>query len=69
MPPDHLQKVLAIARRLTDDPRPRNVGAKRGPLRGLLGIALGRFRILYRVDDARHVVEIARVRDRKEAYR
>jgi mRNA-degrading endonuclease RelE of RelBE toxin-antitoxin system len=30
---------------------------------------VGNFRILFRIDDAKKIVEIARVLDRKEAYR
>lgn len=68
-PRDHLERLLELVSCLVRDPRPPGASAKHGPLKGLLGLACGRFRILYRVDDAHQVVEIERVRDRKEAYR
>ena len=69
LPGDHSGKVHAAIDKLPVEPRPPNAGAKHGPLRGLLGIAVGRFRILYRVDDVRRLIEVLRIRDRKEVYR
>jgi mRNA interferase RelE/StbE len=69
LPVEAFNKITSAVSRLIFDPRPPNAGAKHGPLRGLLGIAVGRFRILYRVDDARRLVEVLRIRDRKEVYR
>ncbi len=54
---------------LVCEPRPASASARHGPLRGLLGIAVGRFRILYRVDDGARRLSIARIADRKEVYR
>jgi mRNA interferase RelE/StbE len=69
LPGDHLERMRAVVRGLVEVPRPPNASAKHGPLKGLLGIAVGRFRILYRVDDVHRLVEILRVGDRKEIYR
>jgi mRNA interferase RelE/StbE len=69
LPYDHLGRVFSVLAMLVCDPRPAAAGARHGPLRGLLGIAVGRFRILYRVDDAARRLSIARIADRKEVYR
>lgn len=69
LPFDHLGRVFSVLAMLVCDPRPASASARHGPLRGLLGIAVGRFRILYRVDDAARRLSIARIADRKEVYR
>lgn len=69
LPRSHEERLYSLVSRLATEPRPPAARPKHGGLKGLLGIACGRFRILYRIDDARHRVEIARVRHRKEAYR
>ena len=69
LPFDHLARVFSVLAMLVCDPRPSSAGARHGPLKGLLGIAVGRFRILYRVDDAARRLSIARIADRKEVYR
>jgi mRNA-degrading endonuclease RelE of RelBE toxin-antitoxin system len=69
LPFDHLARVFTVLATLVCDPRPASAGARHGPLKGLLGVAVGRFRILYRVDDARRLLSIARIADRKEVYR
>jgi mRNA-degrading endonuclease RelE of RelBE toxin-antitoxin system len=69
LPFDHLARVFSVLATLVCDPRPPSAGARHGPLKGLLGIAVGRFRILYRVDDTARRLWIARIADRKEVYR
>ena len=44
-------------------------GAAEGTKGDLWRIRVGVFRVLYGVDDASKIIEIARVLDRKEAYR
>lgn len=58
-------KILALA----DQPRPDGVVKLKGTKGDLWRIRVGVFRVLYGVDDASKIIEIARVLDRKEAYR
>lgn len=58
-------KILALA----DQPRPDGVVKLKGTKGDLWRVRVGAFRVLYAVDDARKIIEIARVVDRKEAYR
>ncbi len=69
VPRSHERRLHSLVSKLATEPRPPAARAKHGGFKGLLGISCGRFRILYRIDDEQHRVEIARVRDRKEAYR
>ncbi|MEY2848247.1 MAG: hypothetical protein RI885_912 [Actinomycetota bacterium] len=49
---------------------PRRVGkALRAPLAPLLSARRGEYRVIYRVDDVRIVVEIVSVSHRRDAYR
>jgi mRNA-degrading endonuclease RelE of RelBE toxin-antitoxin system len=69
LPDDHLARVFSALAALVCEPRPPQAGARHGPLRGVLGVPVGRFRILYRVDDGARRLCIARIGDRKEVYR
>jgi mRNA-degrading endonuclease RelE of RelBE toxin-antitoxin system len=64
-----LSRVFSVLAMLVCDPRPAAASARHGPLRGLLGISVGRFRLLYRVEDAARRLVIVRIADRKEVYR
>jgi len=61
------RRIVARIRGLAEDPRPPGCrklsGAERYRLRQ------GRYRIVYAVDDARHVVVVVRIADRSVAYR
>jgi mRNA interferase RelE/StbE len=49
---------------------PRRVGKPlRRELAGLYSARRGTFRVLYRIDDAEHLVTVVRVEHRAEAYR
>ena len=49
---------------------PRRVGTPlRRELAGLYSARRGTFRVLYRIDDAEHLVTVVRVEHRTEAYR
>jgi mRNA interferase RelE/StbE len=62
------QKVQSVIKALADDPRPN--GAKPlGGYPGLLRIRDGDYRMIYRIDHDRNMVEIVRIGHRREIYR
>ena len=63
------QRVDAQILALADQPRPDGVVKLKATKGDLWRVRVGVFRILYAVDDPKKVIEIARVLDRKEAYR
>ena len=61
------QRVLDRIRGLSEDPRPpgcRKLSDQEG-----YRIRQGRYRIVYTIQDRELIVEVVRVRDRKEVYR
>ena len=62
-----LPKVLSAIQGLADDPRPR--GSLKLTAREGHRLRVGRFRILYLVDDKSATVTVTDVRARPEAYR
>jgi mRNA interferase RelE/StbE len=52
---------------LAANPRPPGVKKLRGT-RDLWRIRVGDYRVIYRVDDAKRLVDISHVRHRREAY-
>ena len=68
LPQTDLRRVVAALKKLAKSPRPR--GAKK-----LVGkpeawrIRVGRYRVLYMIDDREREVRVLRVRHRREAYR
>lgn len=54
---------------LADDPRPRGCEKLEVGAGDEYRIRVGDYRILYKVDDDKHIVLIVRVRHRREAYR
>ena len=54
---------------LADDPRPRGCEKLAAGAGDEYRIRVGDYRILYKVDDDKHVVLIVRVRHRSEVYR
>ncbi|MGH8060027.1 MAG: type II toxin-antitoxin system RelE family toxin [Candidatus Entotheonellia bacterium] len=66
--PAVLQRIDARIRALAEQPRPPGV-EKLTDREGLYRIRVRDYRILYEVDDARQVVTVVRVRDRRESYR
>lgn len=68
LPADVLPRVDEAISDLADNPRPR--GAKKlKDASGLWRVRVGDYRVLYRIDAAAEVVTIARVRNRRDAYR
>jgi mRNA interferase RelE/StbE len=68
LPGDDYRRLISAIRELAGNPR-------RSGCKKLLGseddwrIRVGRYRVLYEIDDAANVVRIFRARHRKEAYR
>ncbi len=66
--PFHIQKRVELAiDRLCMNPRPAGVKKLRGGS-GLWRIRVGDYRVIYRIDDSQHIVDISHIRHRKEAY-
>ena len=59
------EALLALA----EEPRPDGVVKLKGTKGDRWRVRVGNYRILYAINDAQRVVEIARLLDRKEAYR
>ena len=65
---EDFERVVASIRALADDPRPsgcRKLSGSRTDWR----IRVGDYRVLYEVEDNDKVVNVMRVRHRREAYR
>ena len=59
--------MVAAIDALTTNPRPPGVRKLRGAA-DLWRIRIGDYRVLYRIDDQLHVVDVTHVRHRREAY-
>ena len=68
LPRDILSRVNARILTLAERPRPRGSILLQGS-RNLRRLRVGAYRMIYQVDDAQHVVTIARVRHRRDSYR
>lgn len=64
---DRYARIVQAISGLKGEPRPPGVRKLKGALSGWR-IRVGTFRVLYEVDDARKIVTIFRVTDRKKAY-
>ena len=62
------QRVDAAILMLADEPRPRGCRKMAGA-GDFFRIRVGRFRVVYEVDDARLVVPVGKVGPRREVYR
>ena len=65
--PPIIERVIARIEALTRDPRPTGSRKLRGS-GDLWRVRVGNYRIVYGLDDRRRVVDIVRVRHRREAY-
>jgi mRNA interferase RelE/StbE len=54
---------------LEQNPRPVGVEALVGPLKGLLRVRVGKYRIVYQADDEERRIVVTRVRHRGKVYR
>ncbi len=61
-------RILSRIEGLTQEPRPSGARKLRGE-QNLWRIRVGNYRIVYSVDDRQRLVDIVRVRHRREAYR
>lgn len=68
LPEQTYRRVAQAIDGLKTEPRPQGVRKLKGSLAGWR-IRIGSHRILYEVDDAKMLVTIFRVTDRKDAYR
>jgi len=68
LPPDVQPRILAAARALAGDPRPRGCVKLAGHDTGWR-VRVGHHRIVYSIDDDAHVVTIGRARHRRDVYR
>jgi len=66
--PFQIQKRIELAiDRLCMNPRPGGVKKLKGGS-GLWRIRVGDYRVIYRIDDSKRLVDISHIRHRKEAY-
>ena len=65
---DAIPRIVAAVEGLSDDPFPEGARKLRGPT-GSFRIRVGDYRIIYSVVPARRLVEVGRVRHRRDAYR
>ncbi len=61
------ERIVAIIDALSQEPRPRGVKKLKGSS-NLWRIRVGDYRIIYRIDDREHLVDISHIRNRKDAY-
>lgn len=54
---------------LANNPRPPGVVKLSGETDSHWRIRVGEYRILYQIDDSRHLIEIYRIKHRRHAYR
>ena len=62
-------QVAAELDMLPPNPRPVGVKTLGGPLKGLMRIRVGDYRVVYQVDDKERQIIVTRVRHRSKAYR
>ena len=67
LPPRGAARVIAVLRRLAEDPRPSGVG-KLVAVEGFR-VRVGEYRVVYQVNDTVRVVTVYRIRHRREVYR
>jgi mRNA interferase RelE/StbE len=68
LPKSVIARVLPAVEALADTPRPDGVRKLSGS-ENTYRIRIGEYRVVYNIFDRRLVIEIVRVRDRKEAYK
>jgi len=68
LPKQIIEKIIAAVDGLAKDPRPSDV-RKLTATENVYRIRVGDYRVIYNIFDKRLVIEIIRVRNRKEAYK
>lgn len=69
LPSDVMARLDVVFRGLADNPRPSGAVKLSGQMGPGWRVRVGEYRVLYRVDDDQHRVEIYRIKHRREAYR
>ena len=67
LPASVVQRIVTALRELENDPRPRG-SLKLEGTEATYRIRVGRYRIIYDVDDRSRSVLVSRIRHRKDAY-
>jgi len=62
-----IERIITRIEALAHDPRPTGARKLRGS-RNLWRVRIGDYRVVYGLDDRRRVIDIVRVRHRREAY-
>ena len=68
LPAEVLQRVAAAVDALKANPRPVGVESLAGPLRGLLRIRVGDYRVVYQVNDEARLITVTRIGHRSKVY-
>jgi mRNA interferase RelE/StbE len=68
LPKQVVARILPAVEALTDTPRPDGVRKLMGS-ENTYRIRVGEYRVVYNIFDRRLVIEVVRVRDRKEVYK
>jgi mRNA interferase RelE/StbE len=69
IPKDAMRRIDAAIRLLAENPRPPKAQRLQGNLREYHRVRIGDYRVIYRIEDARLIVCVVRIGDRKEVYR
>jgi mRNA interferase RelE/StbE len=69
LPNNLIRRVLRVIEKLADDPKPIGVKKLKGSDEDLYRIRSGDYRIVYAINDSVKIVNIRRIRHRKEVYR
>ncbi len=67
LPKSDFQAIIEAVKNLAQTPRPR--GIEKVKSTGLWRIRQGDYRIIYAIDDKKHLVSVVRVGHRREVYR
>ena len=68
LPKEEFRKVISVIKSLAENPRPPGCRKITGSERDWR-VRVGKYRILYEIDDDAKAVRVMRVRHRREAYR
>ena len=63
------KRITKAIMNLADEPRPAGVRKLSGEMHGAWRVRIGDYRVLYNIDDERHLITILTVQHRREAYR
>ena len=69
LPQNIRARVDVRLQQLANSPRPPGVVKLSGESDSHWRIRVGEYRILYQIDDSRHIIEIYRIKHRRHAYR